>query len=114
MLDYTVEKVSSTRSIFRLAGRLDAATSTDLKDALKGAVSQGVIYLVIDMTRLEFIDSSGLTALVSGFKAVREKQGTLALTGVGDQVRVALQLTKLDQILPSYPDVSSALAGMGG
>jgi anti-sigma B factor antagonist len=114
MLDYSVERLSNERSIFRLAGRLDAATATTLKDALKGAAAEGAIYLVMDLTQLAFIDSSGLTALVSGFKAVRERHGSLTLVGVGEQVKVALQLTKLDQILPIFPDADSALASMGG
>jgi len=109
MLDYTIEKLPGGRAVFRLSGRLDANTATTLKDALKSAAADYATHLVIDLADLGFIDSSGLSTLVSGFKAVREKNGGLALTNVGPQVKVALELTRLDQIIPIYADIASAL-----
>lgn len=114
MLDYTIENLADGRAVFRLSGRLDASTASTLKDALKAAAAGDATFIVIDMADLGFIDSSGLSALVSGFKAVREKNGGLALASVGPQVKVALELTRLDQIIPVSADVTTALAGFGG
>ena len=75
MLDYTIEKLVDRRAVFRLSGRLDANTATPLKEALKSAAAEHTTHIVIDLAELGFIDSSGLSALVSGFKAVREKNG---------------------------------------
>ena len=114
MLDYTVENLDNGRAVFRLSGRLDANTASTLKDALKAAAADYATHVVLDLANLGFMDSSGLSAVVSGFKAVREKNGGLALTNVGPQVKVALELTRLDQIIPIFADVPSALASFDG
>lgn len=111
-MDYKIEQLANRRAVFTLSGRLDASNASGFKDALKSAANDASI-IVVDLTRLTFIDSSGLSALVSGFKALRERDGSLALTGVGDQVRVALELTKLDRIFAIHPDIASALASLG-
>ncbi|MFN2182843.1 MAG: STAS domain-containing protein [Anaerolineae bacterium] len=53
---------------------------------------------------MSFIDSSGLSALVSGFKAAREVGGTLKLTGFNEQTRLALHLSRLDRVFEFYSD----------
>ncbi len=113
-MEYRVEQLENGRAVFTVSGRLDAATSADFKNGLKNAAAEYATFIVVDLNALTFIDSSGLSALVSGLKALREKDGGLALTGVGEQVRVAMELTRLDRIFPVYPDRASALDSFKG
>lgn len=110
-MEYKVEPLADQRAVISISGRLDASNAAELKTVLKEA-ARTTRYIVIDLARLTFIDSSGLSALVSGFKALREQDGSLALAGVSSQVRVALELTKLDRIFAIHPDIASALASL--
>jgi len=109
-VDFSIEEYSDQRAVVRVSGRLDADSAGALKAALKDAAAAGLIHLVVDMQDVSFIDSSGLSALVSGFKAARERNGALALAGVGPQIQMALELTRLNRVFPVYSDVATAFA----
>jgi anti-sigma B factor antagonist len=91
-----------------LRGRIDAAVATELKEALRLAVSGRYRYLILDLEPVTFIDSSGLSTLVALLRLVREQQGLLFLAGVKDQVQLVLTQTRLNQLFPTYPDVDTA------
>jgi anti-sigma B factor antagonist len=95
-------------------GRLDAATAPELKTTLKRLVTEGHHRLVVDLTEVSFIDSSGLSALVSGLKATREAGGTLKLAGLNEQTRTAFRLTLLDRVFEIYPDLVSMQGSLAG
>ena len=64
--------------------------------------------LVVDLTAVPFIDSSGLAALVSGLKATRQAGGTLKLAGLNEQARTVFRLTRLERVFELYPDAAAA------
>ena len=66
--------------------------------------------LVCDLTEVGFLDSSGLSALVSGLKAARERGGFLKLAGLNEQVAKIFKLTMLDRVFELHPSVEAALA----
>jgi anti-sigma B factor antagonist len=98
------KQVPGAGHFLMVQGRLDAVTAPQLKTRLKGLVAEGHRQLVVDLVDVSFIDSSGLSALVSGFKAAREVGGTLKLAGLNEQTRIAFQLSRLDRVFEFYPD----------
>jgi len=84
--------------MIRLLGRLGAADSADVADQLISIFERGPGLLHIDMAGLEFIDSSGLSALVAVLKRARKQEGDLVLLNVTDRVRALLELTRLHEI----------------
>jgi len=92
-----------------LEGRLNAVTAPDLKTKLKHLVEDGYVMLIVDLTDVSFIDSSGLAALVSGFKSTRENGGSIKLSGLNDQTRMVFKLTKLDTVFDIFSDSNTAL-----
>ena len=101
--------LSDKRAMLTLSGRLDAVTAPDLKALLKRLTKGGHIQLVVDLTDVPFIDSSGLAALVSAFKAVRGAGGAMKLAGLSEQTRTVFTLTRLDRVFEIYPDAAIAL-----
>jgi anti-sigma B factor antagonist len=91
-------------------GRMDADTAPNLKQAIKQVASEesGLI-VVIDLGEVDFIDSSGLSALVSGLKSLRQADGALRLCRPHPQAMTALRLTMLDRVFPIFPSVEAAL-----
>ncbi|MCC6905416.1 MAG: STAS domain-containing protein [Anaerolineae bacterium] len=110
-MEYTVISHGDQIAVIAPAGRLDAATASVLKDALKQAVANNQNRLVLDLARVNFIDSSGLSALVSGLRLVKENGGGIVLSNAGPQIRVAMELTRLTTVFHIYDNTEDALAG---
>lgn len=99
----------NNRRIVKLAfRRLDAAAAGEFKEAMIQQMEIGGPNLVIDLTEVDFIDSSGLGALVAVLKAVASN-GSLALTGLHKKTEQIFKLTRLDTVFKIYPSVSEAL-----
>lgn len=102
-------------SILRYKGeRLDAHNSDALKAKIKETFEGGVKSVLVDLAEVRFIDSSGLGALVSGFKNAVAFKGVLALTGFQDQVRSMFELTRLNRVFDIYATREEALAALTG
>jgi len=98
-------------AVAQLQGRLDLLSAPDVKTRLAAMVAAGQRRLVVDLTQVQFIDSSGLGALIGGLKVARQAGGDLRIASPGEQARMVLQLTTLDRILRPYRSVEDALAG---
>lgn len=93
------------------SGRLNMVSAPRFKAGVDDEVSAGNARLVIDLSGVEFIDSSGLGAIVGGLKAARQAGGDLRIAAAGEQVQAVLALTNLDRILRPYDSVEDAVAG---
>ena len=85
------------RAVLRLRGELDVSSSPALEDELSRL--GGASMIVLDLSDLEFIDSTGLGVLVKSHQRVRDEGGRLAIVEGSGQVKRLLELTGLDQQL---------------
>jgi len=90
--------------------RLDAHNSGDLKNEMLSLFEDGKNQLVIDLKDVRFIDSSGLGALVSGYKNASARNGNLKLCSLQPQVKSMFELTRLHRVFEIYPGADEALA----
>lgn len=90
--------------------RLDAHNSGDLKNQMLKLFEEGKTNLVVDLQAVRFVDSSGLGALVSGFKNASSRNGNLKLAGLQLQVKSMFELTRLHRVFEIYTDSGEALA----
>ena len=91
-------------------GQLVVTNRQEFKQAILDAVEQGARTVVIDFARTGYIDSSGLGALVSLSKRVRDAGGDIRLASLHDELRTLFELTRLDQLFPLYATRADALA----
>ncbi len=98
-------------AIARLTGRLDIASAAEVKRLFGSTVAEGRSRLVVDLEGVNYIDSSGLSALVSGLRTARQAGGDLRIAAAGDQPSALFVLTSLDQVFRLYPTVEEALSG---
>ena len=84
--------------VLQVEGQLIVGNRHELKDLVQAALERGERRLLIDFSRTGYIDSSGLGALVSISKRVRETGGELRLSGLNDDLRSLFELTKLDTL----------------
>ena len=93
-----------------LTGELDISTAPRLEEAMRRAEADGPELFVIDLSGLEFMDSTGLRLLVSADARAREGGRRLVLIRGNDMIQRVLRLTRLDERLEIVDDVG-ALAG---
>jgi len=89
--------------------RLDAHNSGDLKSEMQKLFVEGNKNILVDLKDVRFIDSSGLGALVSGFKNAISHQGSLKLSSLQPQVKSMFELTRLHRVFEIFASTSEAL-----
>src|SRR5436190_11041321 len=127
-LQTTVEQLDAAGAVIALDGELDASNYEGLIDTVRGLYANGTRRIVLDLSELTYMASSGLVALYSvvqvlrgqeppdpesGWSAFHALGETLDAGSVEDEVRLAgvqpsvervLQRTGMDKLFPSYPD----------
>ena len=98
-------------AVLVLEGRLNMVSAARLKQAVTDTVDGGRARVVVDLSGVGFMDSSGLGALIAGLKKARQEGGDLRITGGTQQVATVLALTNLDRVLHSYDSVEGAMHG---
>jgi anti-sigma B factor antagonist len=98
-------------TVVQVDGQLTVGNRQELKTAVQGAVDAGARKFVLDCGGTSYIDSSGLGALVTIAKRVREAGGQVRLAALNDDLRSLFELTKLDTLFAIYPDADQGLAG---
>lgn len=100
-------------TVYRLRGSLDLATSPSVRAALMEAASEGKHDLVVDLTKLEFLDSTGLGALIGAHRRALEHGGKVRLAvGEGPIARL-LNITGLIRVFPVYATLEDAVGDNG-
>lgn len=94
--------------LFALAGDIDVETSRQLRSELLAGLPGGDEKVVIDLSAVDFMDSSGLGALVGAWKVVRE-HGTFRVAGANPVVHRVLTITGMENVFEIHPDVETAL-----
>ena len=98
-------------TIVMLSGRLDLLSASGVKQQLSDLIAAGHRRLVVDLDGVQFIDSSGLGALIGALKAARVAGGDMRIARPSEQARVILELTTLHRVLRPYESVEEASAG---
>jgi anti-anti-sigma factor len=98
-------------TVVQVDGQLIVGNRHELKDLIQAALDNGERKLLVDFSRTGYIDSSGLGALVSVSKRIREAGGELRLAGLNDDLRSLFELTKLDTLFTISETPEQALAG---
>jgi anti-sigma B factor antagonist len=109
-MEISVTEIAGVTILKPMNERLDAHNSDTLKESMKEVFERGAKKVLVDLGQLRFIDSSGLGALVSGFKNSVSHRGHLALSNLQGQVQSMFELTRLHRVFDIYEGVDEALA----
>lgn len=107
-MEFDTEHVDTYGVVVRPRGRLNMVAAPRLRSLLTETVQSGRTRVVVDLSATDFMDSSGLGALIAGLKTARQAGGDLRIAQVTPQVAMVLQLTNLDRVLRSYDTVEAA------
>jgi anti-sigma B factor antagonist len=88
--------------------RIDAAIAIQFKDDLRAATDGGPARVVLDLSNVDFLDSSGLGAVVAAMKLLAPEQ-KLELAGLGPNVEKVFRLTRMDSVFTIHSDADTAI-----
>lgn len=91
-------------------GELHVSTAPELAQHLSSAIDSGNTAIVIDMSGVEFIDSTGLSVLLNGLRLVTQMHGRMALVCTNPTVLRLFQVTNLDETFDIFEDRAEAIA----
>jgi len=97
--------------VLRPEGRLNMVAAPRLRSAIERMVDDGSTRIVLDLSDVTFIDSSGLGAVIGGLKRARQGGGDLRIARAGEQVMTVMRLTNLDRVLRPHETVQHAADG---
>lgn len=96
-------------SITEVTGEVDVYTAPQLDEALSALVEGGNNKLIVDLSGVEFLDSTGLGVLVKALKRVRENDGSLAVVATTDRISKVFRITGLDAAIGLHGSVDEAV-----
>ncbi len=101
---------ASTITTVELADRLDALEAAPLREILAGHLQLGQSRILVDLSKVDFVDSAGLAALVKNMKDARSNGGDLRLVRPEhpDAIRV-FELTRFDEVFTMYDSIEAGL-----
>ena len=94
--------------LVKLNGALNARTAEDAKQTFRDLADKGAARVIIDLSGVPFIDSSGLAALVSGLKTFGGDAENLRLAAPQSQAKLLFELTMFDRVFKLFNSVSDA------
>ncbi|MEL6565936.1 MAG: STAS domain-containing protein [Pseudomonadota bacterium] len=90
------------------SARIDAAVAIEFKDAMRQTTDSGSPTVILDLSHVEFIDSSGLGAIVASMKHMGQDR-SLVLAGLTPTVDKVFRLTRMDSVFGVFPTLETAL-----
>ncbi len=108
-MQHTVTKHEKYTLVSLQEEKIHPANSADLKTLFVDLDRQGTANYVLDMQEVRYIDSSGLSAVLVGNRLCNEKNGTLVLTGVNENVAKIIRISQLDRVLEILPTVEEGV-----
>ncbi len=97
-------------NVLPLQGEIDLHVSPGIAASLAALVNQKLPQLVVDLSQVSYIDSSGLAVLIEAMQNVAAYGGKFSLSGLQESVRPIFEIARLDQVFRIFPDVDTALA----
>jgi anti-sigma B factor antagonist len=107
---FSMTKAGNSVTVIKVEGQLIVGNRQELKALIQQALDAGDRKFLVDCSDTGYIDSSGLGALVTISKKVRESGGELRIAGLNADLRSLFELTKLDSLFHLADSTDAALA----
>jgi len=108
-MKYSIEKTEKYTKLTLDEENLVTLTAPRLKSELVTLYQSGTINLILDLSKVKYVDSSGLSAILVANRMSKEVGGYLVLVGVTDHVMKLVKISKLDNVLNILPTIEEAV-----
>ena len=96
-------------TVCMIEGEINITTSPDLRKAFDALIKNNVGKVVVDLTNVSYIDSSGLATLVEMFQRLKKIGGRLRFAGMNQKIRSIFEITKLHKLFEICDTLDAAL-----
>lgn len=111
VVHFTTRRVEPDVTVLELSGQLTLGNALmEVEQAIKQGIQKGSRRLVLELSRLTFLDSSGVGMLAVCSGIMERAGGQLVISGAAGKVKEVLELTHLDRVTRMYSDLASACA----
>lgn len=105
------ETIKDNIAILKVKGNLMGGPETqELHEHVRGLVADEVVKIVVDLSNVKWLNSSGLGVLMAAYTTVKNKGGGLKLAGVAEKVKSLLMITQLLNFFEAYETIDRAIA----
>lgn len=111
-LKINMRSINITTSIIDMEGEVDVYTAPQLKQQIINLLDGGVLHIVVNLSAVEYLDSTALGVLIGGLKRLRERNGSLDLICPNSRIKRIFEITGLDKIFDIYAVEEEAMAGL--
>jgi anti-sigma B factor antagonist len=99
-------------AVVEVSGWIEIGSAPQLRETLISVIDKGYVQLVIDLSGVVFLDSTGLGVLIGSLHRLRSRDGSLALAGASDRVYKVFHTTQLTKVLTIADTVDDAIAAI--
>lgn len=96
-------------AVLRVEGEVDIYTAPDVREAIRDLAVKGTVHVIADLSRVDFLDSTGLGALIGGLKRLREHEGSLIPVISTSRILRVFEITGLTRVFPPQSSVLAAI-----
>lgn len=100
----------SPENVFSPEGAIDLHVSPEMRASLRAIIDAKPKRLVVDLSRVPYVDSSGLAVLIGAMQSLEHEGGVFLIAGAQETVRTIFECARLDQYFRLFPNVEAALA----
>jgi anti-sigma B factor antagonist len=100
--------------VLDVGGEIDVYTAPQLRERLIALVEEGARQVVVDLSRVEFLDSTGLGVLVGALKRLRGVNGDLSLVCAQERLLKIFRITGLNRVFTIFDSIDAATSGANG
>ncbi len=104
-----IQAKEANANLVIMPSTMTMSNAPTIRGALLKLINKGANKLVIDLNQVEYIDSSGLSVLVTAYQQLQANEGEVVLLSPSNNVRSLIELTRLHQIFTIYEDKEAAL-----
>lgn len=112
-MKFSVDKQDGVVAFELLEDKLNSLNAPILKSELVLANAEGYKNMIVDLDKVKFVDSSGLSALLIGHRLCKDEKGIFALCGLNDAVKGLIKISQLEDVLHVYSTQHDAIAAVG-
>ncbi len=109
MLDVSTRNIDKKGVVIAIAGDVDLYSSPEVRKVIIDLTNKKTKNILVDLSRVSYMDSSGVATLVEGLQQVGKYGGKLILFGLEASVKEVFELSRLDKVFEIYPDEKTAL-----
>ena len=100
-------------AVLSVAGDVDAGTEQDFRDALTSVLTHGVLRIVVDLSRVDFMSSAGIGVVMGVRRVLSDAGGSVVLASPHGQVAQVLSMTGVAEVIPVTASLDDAVAALG-